>query len=78
MQQATREFYCSTNGDKWFLRHDVEAHRVYVKHVGNAASGGHQTDYEIQDFLAGPRAPERDALFRLIGALADERVEVDT
>lgn len=78
MQVVTREFYSSTNGDKWFLRHDVEADRVYVKHVANAASGGHQTDYELDEFLRGSRAPERDALLHLIAALTNEKVEQDT
>jgi len=54
MQINTREFFCSTNGDKWFLRHDLETDRVYVRHVANPASGGHQTDYELADFLDGP------------------------
>ena len=75
MQTNTREFYCSTNGDKWFLRHDLETSRVYVKHVANPASGGHQTDYELADFLNGPRAPERAALIRLIGGLAENPVK---
>jgi hypothetical protein len=78
MQVATREFYCSANGDKWFLRHDIQEDRVYVRHVANPASGGHQTDYELRDFLGGQRAPERDALLRLIGALAHAKVEDDT
>jgi len=78
MQINTREFYCSTNGDKWFLRHDLEGDRVYVKHVANPSSGGHQSDYDIHAFLDGPKAPERNALLRLIAALADEKVEVDT
>ena len=75
MQINSREFHCSSNGDKWFLRHDSEGDRVYVKHVANPAAGGHQTDYEVHAFLNGPRVPERVALLRLIGALADGRGE---
>jgi hypothetical protein len=71
MQVKSREIYASSNGDKWFLRHDLEADRVYVKHVANPRSGAHQTDYEIGQFLDGPRAPEREALLRLIGGLAE-------
>jgi hypothetical protein len=77
MQINTREFYCSTNGDKWFLRHEVESGRVYVKHVANPASGGHQTDYEIDAFLNRPRSPERTALLRLIASLADNHTDSD-
>jgi hypothetical protein len=75
MQSNTREFYCSTSGDKWFLRHDLESDHVYVKHVANAAAGGHQTDYELGAFLNGPAAPERAALLRWIAGLADSETE---
>lgn len=73
MEIKTREIYGSSNGDKWFLRHDVEGDRIYIKHVANPASGGHQTDYEIGDFLSRPRSPERSALLMLIGSLAESR-----
>ena len=72
MRINTRELYCSANGDKWFLRHDVETDRVYVKHVANPASGGHQTDYDVAAFMNGPSAPERAALLRLIAGLAEK------
>ena len=78
MHVHTREFYCSTNGDKWFLRHDTENKRVCVKHVANASSGGHQTDYEIEAFLSRPRSPERTALLQLIGSLADDYRDGET
>ena len=78
MHTNTREFYCSTNGDKWFLRHDTENNRVYVKHVANAASGGHQTDYEINAFLDRPGSPERSALLQLIASLADDHNDSDS
>ncbi len=58
MRTDTREFYCSSNGDKWFLRHDLAQDRVYVTHVANPASGGHETDYELSPFLNGPRTSE--------------------
>ena len=57
--------------DRWFLRHDLHSDRVYVKHVANQASGGHQTDYELHTFLNRPRVPERAALLDLIGTLAE-------
>lgn len=66
--------YSSPNGDKWFLCHDGEASsHAFVKHKANASSGGHETDFEIDDFLnRGPHNPEHQALLRLIedGALA--------
>jgi hypothetical protein len=75
MEINSREFYCSSSGDKWFLRHDLQGDRVYVKHVANPAAGGHQTDYEVYAFLNGAPAPERTALLHLIGALADNQIE---
>ncbi len=77
MRINTREFYCSSSGDKWLLRHDWSDERVYVKHVANPASGGHQTDYELHAFLNGPRTPERVALIRLIASLADSATAHD-
>jgi hypothetical protein len=67
----TREFYSSSNGDKWFLRHDHDEDHTYVKRVANSASGGHQTNYELYDFLHGPRTPERAALIKLIASLTE-------
>jgi hypothetical protein len=79
MQINSREIYSSSNGDKWFLRHEVGAERLYIKHVANPAAGGHQTDYELHEFLDGPKgAPERQALLRLIGTLADQESERGT
>ena len=78
MQINTREFCCSTNGDKWFLRHDIEDKHVFVKHVANPASGGHQTEYEIAAFLSRPGSPERTALLQLIASLADKLSDGDT
>jgi len=77
MQINTREFYASTNGDKWFLRHEIEAGRVYVKHVANPASGGYQTDYEIDALLARLHSPEPTALLQLIASLADAHADSD-
>jgi len=78
MHTHTREFYCSANGDKCFLRHDTENTRVYVKHVGNAASSGHQTDYKIEAFLSRPHSPERTALLQLIASLAGDESDSET
>jgi hypothetical protein len=64
-----REFYASSNGDRWFLSRD-EAGRAFVRHQANAPSGGQSTHIEVGPFLVrGPRAPEHEALLRLIGTL---------
>jgi hypothetical protein len=69
---VAKEIYSSSNGDRWFLDHDADSGRVYIRHVANAASGGHKTIIEIDAFLSGQRgSPECQALIRLIGTLAN-------
>jgi hypothetical protein len=66
---ATRELYCSSNGDRWSCR---DARRVSVVHVPNVASGGQVENLEIREFLArGGGGPEHQELLRLIGTLVD-------
>jgi hypothetical protein len=77
MQINTREFYASTNGDRWFLRHELESGHVYVKHVANRSAGGQQTDFEVDAFLhRSTGSPEREALVRLIATLADKHQDI--
>jgi hypothetical protein len=69
MSVQRREFYKSSNGDRWFLCRERSGH-VIVLHEANAASGGHSTHMEVSEILrAGNRTPERAALLRLIGEL---------
>jgi hypothetical protein len=72
----TRQLYASPNGDRWYLVRQAASQQVYVQHVANAASGGHVTRIEIGDFLnRSGHAPEQQALLRLIGTLAEGRIE---
>ena len=64
----TRQLYRSPNGDSWFLARDPETGSAFVRHQGNAPSGGQVTDIELGVFLSGPGSPEHEALLRLIGA----------
>lgn len=41
----------STNGDRWLLLRSAEG-TLKVRHVGDAASGGHATDEDMATFLA--------------------------
>jgi hypothetical protein len=67
---AEREFYASSNGDRWFLVRD-EAGQAFVRHQANEPSGGRSTAIEIGPFLTrGPRGPQHEELLRLIGSLA--------
>jgi hypothetical protein len=73
-----KEFYRSSNGDRWLLWHDVQSRGLFVRHEANAASGGHTTDVNMGNFLIrSPQHPEHDALLRLIGTLPGVGTERD-
>ena len=63
-----RQLYRSPNGGSWSLARDPATGSAFVRHQANAPSGGQVTDIKIGAFLSGPRNPEHEALFRLIGA----------
>ncbi len=78
MNTETRELYASPQGDRWFLARQIDSQQVYVRHVGNPASGGHVSHIELGTFLnyAG-NAPEQQALMRLIGTLTEGSFDAD-
>ena len=52
----------SGSGDIWTLIHDRRAGRTIVRHIPNAASGGHASDTAVAAFLAAePAGPEHRA-----------------
>lgn len=69
MTTQRREFYRSSNGDRWFLCRGRDGH-VTVLHEANESAGGHATEMEVSEVLRpGNRTPERAALLHLIGEL---------
>jgi hypothetical protein len=63
-----REFASSSNGDRWFLASNDGAKDTFVLHRGNPASGGHETEIPVQQFLnTRPFGPEREALLAILG-----------
>jgi hypothetical protein len=71
-----KEFYRSSNGDRWLLCRNVQSGSLFVRHQANVASGGHTTDLDIENFLTcSPRHPEHDALLRLIGTLVEGSIK---
>jgi transglutaminase-like putative cysteine protease len=63
----TENIYSSSNGDRWQLVHDTVAGRVFVRHEANAASGGHLTEVDLDEFLRrNGSGPEHAALRHLI------------
>lgn len=69
---AGRLIHASPNGDHWHLLFDANTGRSFVRHTGNAASGGHVTNFDLVTFLATDhRGPEHQELWRLISTLID-------
>jgi transglutaminase-like putative cysteine protease len=63
----TEDIYSSSNGDRWQLVHDTAAGRVFVRHEANAASGGHLTELDLDEFMRrNGSGPEHAALRHLI------------
>ena len=72
MPVQTRELYRSPNGDRWLLARDADTAHVFIRHEGNAPSGGRVTEIEIGTFLSrGALNPEHEALLYLIGTLIE-------
>ena len=62
-----REFYRSSNGDRWCLFQEKGSTRGYVRHQPNRASGGQSSLMDIRDFLAEGHGPQHEALRSLLG-----------
>ncbi|MDB5409586.1 MAG: hypothetical protein JWL84_4498 [Rhodospirillales bacterium] len=67
MATKTREIYASSNGDRWSVGTGSDSGRVFIKHEANVPSGGHTTEFEIEEFLKGPPgSPEHQAVMQLV------------
>lgn len=66
-----RKFYCSPNGDRWYLIRDASG-EACVRHEANLASRGHVAHIEIGPFLGSGRDPQQQELLRLIGTLVND------
>jgi hypothetical protein len=66
-KSGIEQLYRSPNGDTWFLARHPTTGLAFVRHQGNASSGGQVTDIEIGAFLDGPPHPQQQALLRVIG-----------
>ena len=69
-EPVLQDIHVSSNGDRWRL--GTEAHRRFVRHEPNLASGGSVTDTDLDHFLSNAGAgPEHVALRRLLEAERD-------
>jgi hypothetical protein len=71
--KKVRKFYCSPNGDRWYLIGDTSG-EVFVPPETNLASGGHVAHIEIGAFLSSGRGPEHQELLRLTAMLVDHEM----
>lgn len=69
--KKARKLYDSPNGDRWYLIRD-ESGDIFVRHEGNAESGGHVAHMELVEFLRSGKGPEQQELVRLIGTLTED------
>jgi hypothetical protein len=68
-------FYASSNGDTWSLVRAEGTDTISVKHQPNAASGGKVSLTTLQNFLAGHRGPQCDALIQMIRTMLGEALD---
>jgi hypothetical protein len=67
MALTTKDFYRSSNGDRWQLVHDNASGRSFVRHEPNLSSGGRTTDTDVEEFLNRTgSSPENLALRALL------------
>jgi hypothetical protein len=67
MALSAKDFYRSSNGDRWQLIRDTTLGRSFVRHEPNLSSGGRVTDTEVDEFLARTgSSPENLALRALL------------
>ena len=66
---TTKDFYRSSNGDRWQFIRDIDSGRSIVRHEPNLSSGGRTTDTDVEEFLNRTgSSPENLALRALLDA----------
>ena len=67
MAITAKDFYRSSNGDRWQLIRDTASGRSLVRHEPNLSSGGRTTDTDVEEFLNRTgSSPENLALRALL------------
>ena len=67
MAITAKDFYRSSNGDRWQLIRDTASGRSFVRHEPNLSSGGRITDTDVEEFLNRTgSSPENLALRALL------------
>jgi hypothetical protein len=74
MTITAKDFYRSSNGDRWQLIRDTASGRSFVRHEPNLSSGGRTTDTDVEEFLNRTGSSPENLALR---ALLDKKSPVD-
>jgi hypothetical protein len=74
MATTAKDFYRSSNGDRWQLIRDIASGRSCVRHEPNLSSGGRTTDTDVEEFLNRTGSSPENLALR---ALLDEQSRMD-
>jgi hypothetical protein len=74
MAITAKDFYRSSNGDRWQLIRDIDSGRSFVRHEPNLSSGGRTTDTDVEEFLNRTGSSPENLALR---ALLDEQSRMD-
>ena len=74
MAITAKDFYRSSNGDRWQLIRDTASGRSFVRHEPNLPSGGRTTDTDVEEFLNRTGSSPENLALR---ALLDEQTRMD-
>jgi hypothetical protein len=74
MAITAKDFYRSSNGDRWQLIRDTASRRSLVRHEPNLSSGGRTTDTDVEEFLNRTGSSPENLALR---ALLDEQSRID-
>ena len=71
---TAKDFYRSSNGDRWQLIRDIASGRTFVRHEPNLSSGGRTTDTDVEEFLNRTGSSPENLALR---ALLDKQTRMD-
>ena len=74
MTITTKDFYRSSNRDRWQLIRDISSGRSFVRHEPNLSSGGRTTDTDVEEFLNRTGSSPENLALR---ALLDQESRMD-
>lgn len=72
-EDASREIYNSSNGDRWVLVGNGLSRNIVVRHIPAPSSGGKTSETDLGAFLSSNAAsPQGQNLLQMIWALLED------